>query len=37
MLTKNTDLDKYKCSGYRIGIDSRSELSFTDGTMKKIP
>ena len=29
-LAKNTNLDKYKCSGYGIGFDSRSEISFTD-------
>ena len=29
-LTKNTDPDKFKCSGYGIGFDSRSEFSFTD-------
>ena len=28
-LTKNTDLDKYKYSGYGIGFDSRSDFSFT--------
>ena len=34
-LTKNTDLDKYKYSGYGIRFDSRSEFSFTDGRMGK--
>ena len=34
-LIKNVDLDKYKSSGYRIGIDSRSEFSFTDGRFGK--
>ena len=28
-LTKNEDLDKYKCTGYGIGFDSRSEFLFT--------
>ena len=31
-LTKNTDPDKYKYSGYRIGFDSCSEFFFTDGS-----
>ena len=35
-LTKNVDLDKYKSCGYGIGIDSRSEFSFTDGRFGKI-
>ena len=30
-LTDNADLDKYKYSGYIMGFDSRSEVSFTDG------
>ena len=34
-LTKNADLDKYKCSGYCIGFDSRSEFLLPDGTMRK--
>ena len=34
-LTKNADPGKYKCSGYSIGFDSRSELLFTDGSMEK--
>ena len=34
-LTKNTDPDKYKCIGYRIGFDSRSEFSFTDEIIGK--
>ena len=34
-ICKNTDPDKYKYSGYRIGFDSRSEFSFTDLTMGK--
>ena len=34
-LTKNTDPDKYKCIGYRIGFDSRSEFLFTDRSMEK--
>ena len=36
-LTKNADLDKYKYRGYGIGFDSRSEFSFTDGSMGKMP
>ena len=32
-LNKNTDLDKYEHSGYGIGFDSRSEFSFTYGSM----
>ena len=35
-LTKNADLDKYKYSGYDIGINSRWEFLFTDGSMGKI-
>ena len=34
-LTKNTDPDKFKCSGYGIGLDSRSEFSLSDGSMGK--
>ena len=34
-LTKNTDADKYKYSGYRIGFDSRSKFLFIDGSMGK--
>ena len=34
-LTKNTDLDKDKYSGYDIGFASRTEFSFTDGNMGK--
>ena len=34
-LTKNADPVKYKYSGYGIGFDSRSQFSFTDGTMGK--
>ena len=33
--TKNADLDKYECSGYGRGFDSRSEFSLPDGTMRK--
>ena len=29
-ITKNADPDKYKYSGYGIGLYSRSEFSFTD-------
>ena len=32
-LTKNADLDKYKYSGYDRGFDSRSEFSFTVGSL----
>ena len=32
-LTKNADSDKYKYSVYRIGLDSRTEFSFTEGSM----
>ena len=34
-LTKNADPNKYKYSSYGIGFDSRSEFSFTDGSMEK--
>ena len=34
-LNKNADLDKYKFRGYGIGFDSRSEISFTDGSVEK--
>ena len=34
-LTKNTDLDKYKYSGYGIGFDSRSDFSFTSENFGK--
>ena len=34
-LTKDTDPDKYKYSGYGIGFDSRSEFSLTDGSLGK--
>ena len=30
-LTKNSDIDKYKYSGYGIGFDRRDEFSFGDG------
>ena len=30
-LTKNTDIDKYKYSGYGIGFDRRSSFSFPSG------
>ena len=30
-LTKNTDIDKYKFSGYGIGFDRRSSFSFPSG------
>ena len=31
-LTKKADPDKYKCSGYDIGFDSRSRFPWTDGS-----
>ena len=34
-LTKNANPDKYKNSGYAIGLDVRSEFSFTNGSMGK--
>ena len=34
-LTTNADPDKYRCSCYGIGFVSRSEFSFTDGSMEK--
>ena len=34
-LTKNADPDKYKCTGYGIGFDSRSEFLFENGTYGK--
>ena len=34
-LTKNTDPDKYKYTGYGIEFDSRSEFLFTDGSCRK--
>ena len=30
-LIKNADIDKYRCSGFRIGFDRRSSLSFSGG------
>ena len=30
-LTKNTDIDKYGCSGYGIGFDRRGSVSFPGG------
>ena len=30
-LTKNTDIDKYRYSGYGIGFDRRSSFSFPGG------
>ena len=30
---KNANPDKYKFSDYSIGFDSRSEFSFTDGSI----
>ena len=34
-LTKNADPGKYKYICYGIGFDSRSEFSFSDGSMGK--
>ena len=34
-LAKNADLDKYVCSGYGIGFDSRSEFSLPGGSVGK--
>ena len=34
-LTTNSDLDKYKYSGYSIRFGSRSEFSFADGSIGK--
>ena len=34
-LTKNADLDNNEYSSYIIGFDSRSEFSFTYGSMRK--
>ena len=34
-LTKNADLDKYKYSNDDMRFDSRSEFSFTDGSIGK--
>ena len=32
-LAKNADRDKYKCSGYDIGVDFRSDFTLTDGSL----
>ena len=29
-LTEKADIDKFRCSGYRIGFDRRSSFSFQD-------
>ena len=34
-LTKNADLDNNEYSSYIIGFDSRSEFSFTYGSMRE--
>ena len=34
-LTKNADPDKYSCSGYGIGLDTRIEYSLPDGRVGK--
>ena len=31
-MTKNADLDKYKCTGYGLGFDLCSKFLFTDGS-----
>ena len=33
-LAKNVDPDKYVYTGYGIGLDSRSEFSLTDGSVR---
>ena len=33
-LTKNPDIDKYKCSRYGTGFDRRGQFSFADGLVK---
>ena len=30
-MTKNADIDKYGCFGYRIGFDWKSDFSFPGG------
>ena len=35
-LTKNAGPEKYKYSSFSIGFNSRSEFSFTDGSMGKM-
>ena len=30
-ITKNADIDQYKCSGYGIGLDSRGTFLFPSG------
>ena len=35
MITKNADADKRNYSAYGIEFDSRSEFSFTDGSIGK--
>ena len=34
-LTKNADPDKYKCTGYGIGFDTRSQFLFANGSYGK--
>ena len=34
-MTKNTDPDKHKYSGYSIGFDSSSEFSFKNGRIRR--
>ena len=33
-MTKNADIDKYKCSGYGIGFNRHGEFSFGNGLGK---
>ena len=35
-LNKNVDLDKYRCSGYGIALDSVSDLLPSDGSRGKM-
>ena len=33
-ITKNSDIDKYKYSGYGIGLDSKATFSHTTGRFR---
>ena len=35
-LTKNVDIDKYKCSGYGIVFDRKGEFSFGNGIGRNV-
>ena len=35
-LTKNADIEKYRCSGYGVGFDRRSSFSFPSGELVKM-